>query len=1193
MPRRPYLNYSGVQLKELFKSNSNDIKLLKQLLEELEYRTTPKMKLLANEVTERISHIDQDKILQESLDEPNPLAGLIDDSLYPPSKAPPLVHKKPKTHWEILPTYLDKSIASSKLSIGSIRPQGKIKGVPSPRIFKKKDDVKLEFPQDSSLAQQYEICLKALIDEMRRAKTGIRQIIVENGEKIPLDGMDQGYVFIFDEDVSLFEGASVLARVGAYQTNGYIVGKEGKNLIVSLQEDFGPRIAVCTLRIDNTAMLEALRLRLEKIIKGESPHFNAVLAEAVIGNSGEEQSTNTALGDAFAGSDLNQKQKEAILKILNNEVLYLWGPPGTGKTQTLSSACLKLIESNKRLLVCSNTNQAVDQVLLKICVTFGEDHPMIKEGKIIRIGKIAHDKLEKNWEESITVDGIVKRKSYDLINKKSELEEKIEKIDKSLQKYRQSMALFKKIDAISAEKGQNAKSYAQARSNYVSLRGRRELISNYLEKLKLEKERIISSNAVSRVFLRSEEAIDKDLMETSGNFQSVIGQMEETERKCGELLSRQHEIDTLLVAAMEEVMDIDRKMLEKKVEDLELQKTPMIDELSEIKNALENIRKTILDDARIIGTTITKLFLSPQDFTDFDVVIIDEASMVLLPALFNAAGYAREKVVISGDFLQLSPIVQTEQQEIYEVLGRDVFNSTKIDTKKDEYQKRVVMLREQYRMHEDICKLVSLKVYDKLLVTSPDKKPSYGATPPSPFDGSLTLIDTSPIYPFVNKDNVSSRYNLMHALVIRNLCRFLLSKNYYINTDKGENECRIGICTPYSAQAKVLKNVISVIDQPRIGTVHTFQGDEKEMMIFDIPDSYGEPRAGVFFDCEQVKEDGAKLLNVAFTRAKDHLVIAANLAYLDKKLPPQSILRYYLSEICRSGKVVDVRLVLALYPITDELRRLGFPFELSQETEETGLFNQKDFCQACAADMEAAKTSISIFSGFVTTQRVATLESLFRRKVAEGVAIRCVTRPPKNNGSIPVEDGKAALDGLEQMGCIVDTRGNIHEKVVIIDEKIVWFGSLNPLSHTSRTDEVMARIEGDKLALQVAVFMALNKGIKPDVASGISIQAENPRCPKCGTRAGYFKGRNGPFWACENCDWTESVDKPKKKIRPAEKYKGELPTCECGHPMILRQGRFGQFFGCSDYPKCKKMRKITKSKKNEVNKVNRDSHEWH
>ena len=71
---------------------------------------------------------------------------------------------------------------------------------------------------------------------------------------------------------------------------------------------------------------------------------------------------------------LNAKQRETACKITTNEVFYIWGPPGTGKTKTLSTVNIALFEDKKKVLLCSNTNQAVDQVLLNLCKTFGNSH---------------------------------------------------------------------------------------------------------------------------------------------------------------------------------------------------------------------------------------------------------------------------------------------------------------------------------------------------------------------------------------------------------------------------------------------------------------------------------------------------------------------------------------------------------------------------------------------------------------------------------------------------------------------------------------------------------------------------------------------------------------------------------------------------------------------------------------------------
>ncbi len=82
------------------------------------------------------------------------------------------------------------------------------------------------------------------------------------------------------------------------------------------------------------------------------------------------------------------------------------------------------------------------------------------------------------------------------------------------------------------------------------------------------------------------------------------------------------------------------------------------------------------------------------------------------------------------------------------------------------------------------------------------------------------------------------------------------------------------------------------------------------------------------------------------------------------------------------------------------------------------------------------------------------------------------------------------------------------------------------------------------------------------------------RCEKCGRMMVVKSGRFGRFAACPGypaCKNTVKIDKDNKPVVKEEK-KAE-PTdlvCEvCGAPMVLRTGRYGKFYACSDYPKCK------------------------
>ena len=79
-------------------------------------------------------------------------------------------------------------------------------------------------------------------------------------------------------------------------------------------------------------------------------------------------------------------------------------------------------------------------------------------------------------------------------------------------------------------------------------------------------------------------------------------------------------------------------------------------------------------------------------------------------------------------------------------------------------------------------------------------------------------------------------------------------------------------------------------------------------------------------------------------------------------------------------------------------------------------------------------------------------------------------------------------------------------------------------------------------------------------------------CELCGSKMVIKNGRFGKFAACPNYPTckntktlTEDGKKPVLKRDEAVDFKCEL----CGADMVVRQGKFGDFYACSNYPKCK------------------------
>ena len=87
-------------------------------------------------------------------------------------------------------------------------------------------------------------------------------------------------------------------------------------------------------------------------------------------------------------------------------------------------------------------------------------------------------------------------------------------------------------------------------------------------------------------------------------------------------------------------------------------------------------------------------------------------------------------------------------------------------------------------------------------------------------------------------------------------------------------------------------------------------------------------------------------------------------------------------------------------------------------------------------------------------------------------------------------------------------------------------------------------------------------------------------CDKCGAVMVIRQGRFGRFAACPNyptCKNTKPIDKDgnlvEKKSEEPQYVEGE--NCpNCGSRLVMRQGRFGDFIACSKYPTCRYTREI-------------------
>lgn len=86
-------------------------------------------------------------------------------------------------------------------------------------------------------------------------------------------------------------------------------------------------------------------------------------------------------------------------------------------------------------------------------------------------------------------------------------------------------------------------------------------------------------------------------------------------------------------------------------------------------------------------------------------------------------------------------------------------------------------------------------------------------------------------------------------------------------------------------------------------------------------------------------------------------------------------------------------------------------------------------------------------------------------------------------------------------------------------------------------------------------------------------------CPVCGSPMIIRVSRKGRFLGCSRypeCNGTQPL--PKGEMDKVTKKEPEIAPgiiCVCGKPMVIREGKFGKFYGCSGYPECKEIKPFT------------------
>jgi superfamily I DNA and/or RNA helicase len=321
--------------------------------------------------------------------------------------------------------------------------------------------------------------------------------------------------------------------------------------------------------------------------------------------------------------------------------------------------------------------------------------------------------------------------------------------------------------------------------------------------------------------------------------------------------------------------------------------------IAESKKALLNKERDVVDGASLVLATLTNGYFSPLMAEQwFDVLIVEEASMAVLPALFYAACLGRRKTVIVGDPCQLPSIVQSNEEYVRKVMGRNIFEVAVADPLSSPL---VAMLDVQYRMHPLIGELVSDLFYAGRLQHGGDPAIREGIAAREPYAGSpLVVLDTDGRTTCQPGSGGQSRVNVITADVCVDLARRAV----------GAGAESVAIITPYVDQARAIRARL----KERAGdegegrriecsTVHRFQGQERDVIILDTVDA--EPmKPGVLLSERGAHSTAQNLINVAISRARGKLIVVADVGYFERRAPGSVVTRMILRALAAGRREI-------------------------------------------------------------------------------------------------------------------------------------------------------------------------------------------------------------------------------------------------------------------------------------------------
>lgn len=958
------------------------------------------------------------------------------------------------------------------------------------KLYKTKDVSGQSYRNISGLIAEFQ---EAIDDEIKAVKTqgGERNLALKNGHCIGEIAKERIYQFNVERKVPIADETPAQIEIMGRNYRASIVRFLELKLDIRITGFDREQIPFALLKIDATYVLKKLKEALSFLeASGRDVNLASKAFNRITPKCGIAKPTFTLIDEN--GNPPDSFQASCIEACLGNEVSFIHGPPGTGKTRTLVNVVNDFAFKGKKVLVSCHTNIACDNVIEHF-IRFEHEETvknLLDSGGLVRIGTPV---LQDARVKSFTIDAIYERLSEKLEKEKERLTELLNSLIEKNRKhyeYKQTFLECEKARERIATCEQNISTSKQSIDQYAR---EEDLLNRIISEKNVLLTVAENRNAIINFFKGTRPKTLRLKIKYLNNQKMKIinNRLKEEERL--RLLS--NEIEKLKFSLSSKAGDLPEEVSIEQIEsvlketELTLEETKA--KIIDIDDRISKLNEGVLKNARVIVSTLAKTFTDPILMNmQFDVVAIDEASIAPLPMLFYVCSLAKEKVLIYGDPKQLAPIKLANTITAERWLKKDIFVEAEA-TKDSPDDPRIQSLKQQYRMHEDIFRIVNTNFYDgDLRNRKQENKESirYDNLIPKS-DCRVAIIDSSNANACMSTEKVGpkswSRYNLYHIQIIERILHDLIGGNYIKQDD-------IGVIAPYRSQYSFVREVLmdSGFKGVDVGTVHSFQGIEKQYVIFDLVEAPGGRRIGVLVNDQHEKYKGKsqsennarRLLTVAFSRPREKLVIISHNKHMLSNLPRNSVIHHIIADLINREAIIDGASLVPYYVPADE-----YPDAALYDEEELlgkeAVFNQRSFYPHLIKDLNNAEKEVIFISGYMSSTRIERLMPALTDLLSKRVNIKIFTKPPREQ-MMREHELEELHRRLMHMGIEIYQHYGTHEKIVAIDGHILYAGSLNVLSFNHRSNEMIIRSESKSKLQKVLSVVAKNYPRMKDYLSG-------------------------------------------------------------------------------------------------------------